>query len=75
MKTHRFDAVSFIAGLIFTAVGLLFLIPQTPEQLVDVVLNSGAWFWPILLVVIGLAVIVPALLPKREDEPEPSEAD
>ena len=75
MKTHRFDAVSFIAGLIFTAVGLLFLIPQTPEQLVDVVLNSGAWFWPILLVVIGLAVIVPALLPKREDEPEPSEVD
>ena len=75
MKTHRFDAVSFIAGLIFTALGLLFLIPQTPEQLVDVVLNSGAWFWPILLVVIGLAVIIPALLPKQEDEPEPIEAD
>ncbi len=75
MKPHRFDTVSFIAGLVFTALGLLFLIPQTPEQLIDVLLDSGAWFWPILLVVIGLAVIVPALLPRAEEEPEGVEVD
>jgi hypothetical protein len=75
MKSHRFDAVSFIAGLIFTALGLLFLIPQTPDQLVDMIMNSGSWFWPILLVAIGLAVIIPALLPKSDEEPEAIEAD
>jgi branched-subunit amino acid permease len=74
MKPHRFDTVSFIAGLLFTALGLLFLIPQTPEQLVDMLLDSGAWFWPVLLVAIGLAVIIPAILPKAEVEPEAAEA-
>jgi hypothetical protein len=74
MKPHRFDTVSFIAGLLFTALGLVFLIPQTPEQLIDMLLNSGAWFWPVLLVAIGLAVIIPALMPKAEEEPEVVEA-
>ena len=68
MKTHRFDAVSFIAGLIFTGIGLLFLIPETPQQLIDFLVDSGAWFWPLALLVVGLAVIIPALLPKREEE-------
>ncbi len=68
MKAHRFDAVSFIAGLLFTAVGLLFLVPKTPDQMIDALVNSGAWFWPILLLVVGIIVIVPALLPKREQE-------
>jgi hypothetical protein len=67
MKTHSFDAVSFIAGLAFAGLGLVFLIPQTPQQLIDALLNSGAWFWPIALLVVGLAVIVPVLLPKRDE--------
>jgi len=68
MKTHNFDAVSFIAGLAFTIIGLVFLIPQTPQEIIDVLLDSGAWFWPIALLVVGLAVIIPALVPKKEEE-------
>jgi len=69
MKTHNFDAVSFIAGLAFTIIGLVFLIPQTPQEVIDVLLDSGAWFWPIALLVVGLAVIIPVLVPKKEEEP------
>jgi hypothetical protein len=69
MKTHNFDAVSFIAGLAFTIIGLVFLIPQTPQEVIDVLLDSGAWFWPIALLVVGLAVIIPVLVPKKEGEP------
>ncbi len=68
MKTHDFDTVSFIAGLAFSILGLLFLIPQTPEQILDVLLDSGAWFWPIALLVVGIAVIVPVLMPKKNEE-------
>jgi formate-dependent nitrite reductase membrane component NrfD len=75
MKTHRFDAVSFIAGLAFAFLGLLFLVPETPQQLIDVLLNSGAWFWPIALLVVGLAVIIPVLLPKRDEAIESGDSD
>ena len=53
MKTHRFDAVSFIAGLTFSIIGLVFLIPETPQEIIDLLLNSGAWFWPVALMVVG----------------------
>ena len=69
MKTHNFDAVSFIAGLAFTIIGLVFLIPETPQEIIDVLLDSGAWFWPIALLVVGLAVIIPVLVPKKDEEP------
>lgn len=75
MKTHTFDAVSFIAGLAFASLGLVFLVPETPQQIVDVLVNSGAWFWPIALLVVGLAVIVPVLLPKKEEAIGPGESD
>ncbi len=32
MKSHAFDAISFITGLVATAIGLLFLIPQEPVR-------------------------------------------
>ncbi len=75
MKTHRFDAVSFIAGLAFALLGLVFLVPDTPQELIDALLNSGAWFWPIALLVVGLAVIVPVLLPKKEEAIESGDSD
>jgi len=75
MKTHGFDAVSFIAGLAFAVLGLVFLVPDTPQELIDALLNSGAWFWPIVLLVVGLAVIVPVLLPKKEESIEAGHSD
>lgn len=76
MKTHGFDAVSFISGLVITVLGLAFLIPQTPVDIIDAVTGLGTWFWPALLLVIGIAVLVPVFLPKgtdREPEREPEE--
>jgi hypothetical protein len=74
MKTHRFDPVSFISGLVITLLGLAFLIPETPLDIVDAVTSLGTWFWPAVLLVVGIAVLVPVFLPKPEDE-ETSEVE
>ena len=68
MKSHKFDGVSFFSGLVITAIGLMFLIPNSMSDLVDAITGFGIWFWPILFLGIGLAVIIPALLPKKKDE-------
>ncbi|MFZ0625337.1 MAG: hypothetical protein WA726_12665 [Acidimicrobiia bacterium] len=68
MKTHRFDAISFVSGLIITLLGLAFLIPQTPVDVIDALTNLGSWFWPVILMVIGVAVLVPVFLPRGDEE-------
>jgi hypothetical protein len=71
MKSHRFDAISFISGLVAALIGLVFLVPQTPLDLIDAVTSLGSWFWPVLLLVIGLAVLVPVFVKRSaEDEEE-----
>ncbi len=72
MKTHRFDPLSFVMGLIVTAIGLTFLIPYDPIDIVDLVSDVGAWFWPVVLLAIGVAILVPALTPRREDDDQAS---
>jgi hypothetical protein len=67
MKTHRFDAVSFFSGLVITLLGLVFLIPQTPVDIVSALTDLGSWFWPAVLLVIGIAVLIPVFLPKGAD--------
>jgi Na+-driven multidrug efflux pump len=73
MKSHSFDTISFVSGLIITALGLLFLIPNTPGDIIDALGNLGVWFWPILFLAIGLAVIIPVFIPKRSSESEEPE--
>ena len=72
MKSHAFDAISFITGLVATAIGLLFLIPQEPSDVFELVGDFGTWFWPIVLVAIGLAILIPLFLKagvdKEDDE-------
>lgn len=68
MKTHRFDGVSFVSGLIITALGLLYLIPVEPVGIWDAVSKIGSWFWPVLLIVIGLSIVVPVVIPKDKQE-------
>lgn len=76
MKLHRFDPLSFIAGLIATTIGLAFLIPEDPTDIVGFLDDFGVWFWPLLLVVIGIAIIVPAVTGGREDDtPSDSETE
>ena len=68
MKTHTFDGVSFFSGLFITAVGALFLIAQEPGDIIDALGGLGTWFWPLLFVIVGLAVLVPALMPSRSGD-------
>jgi hypothetical protein len=68
MKSHKFDAISFISGLVAALVGLVFLVPQTPLDLIDAVTSLGAWFWPVLLLVIGVAILVPVFMSRGDAE-------
>lgn len=73
MKTHKFDGISFFSGLVIAGFGLLFLIPNHPSGVIEALTGLGSWFWPLLFVVVGLAVIIPVLIPKKakkEDQPE-----
>jgi hypothetical protein len=70
MKTHRFDAISFFSGLVITLLGLVFLIPQTPVDIVSALTDLGSWFWPAVLLIIGIAVPIPVFLPKVADQEE-----
>ena len=70
MKSHRFDAISFISGLVAALIGLVFLVPQTPLDLIDAVTSLGSWFWPVLLLVIGLAVLVPVFVNRSAEDEE-----
>jgi hypothetical protein len=54
--------------LVAALVGLVFLVPQTPLDLVDAVTSLGAWFWPVLLLVIGIAILVPVFMSRGGDE-------
>lgn len=74
MKTHKFDGVSFFSGLVITAIGLLYLIADTPSDIFDAVGRLGNWFWPLLVLAIGIAVLIPALVPKK-DQDEPKELE
>ncbi|HEY4606927.1 MAG TPA: hypothetical protein VIH55_04695 [Acidimicrobiia bacterium] len=75
MKTHRFDAISFVSGLVITLLGLAFLVPRTPAALIDALTNVGGWFWPTLLLAVGLAILVPVFLPKDSDRESEIESD
>ena len=70
MKTHKFDAISFFSGVVITGLGLLFLIPNTSSDIFDVIWHTGNWFWPVVLLAIGAAVLVPVFMPKKDDEEE-----
>jgi type II secretory pathway component PulF len=68
MKSHKFDAISFISGVVATALGLAFLIPQTPVGLIDMITSLGAWFWPVVLIVVGIAILVPVFVSRDSQE-------
>lgn len=74
MKAHRFDPISFFSGLLISLIGLLFLVPREPADLIDVVGRIGGWFWPALFLAVGLAVLVPMITtgrkPEEDDEAE-----
>ena len=66
MKRHHFDTLSFITGLLTTGVGLVFLIPAATGDLIGLAARLAVWIWPVLFLVIGVAVLVPALARKED---------
>lgn len=73
MKTHRFDALSFVMGLLITATGLIFLFATEPTDLIDMLVGIGGWFWPVLLMAVGLAVLIPLMIPANKPDDQTSE--
>lgn len=68
MKLHEFDTLSFIAGLLTTAVGLLFLVPAATDDLIGIAARFAVWIWPVLFLVIGVAILVPTLIRKDDGD-------
>ena len=56
MPRHDLDAVSLIAGVLFTGVALVSLLTRTAGL-------TGRWTWPVLLIVAGVV----GLLASRRD--------
>lgn len=70
MKTHRFDALSFVAGLVALAIGLLYLIPGEPTDIVRFLGGAGVWLWPSLFLLVGAGVLTPLFATKKDvDDP------
>lgn len=75
MKTHRFDALSFLAGLVITGIGLTFLVLPDIDGIVDFLTNAGTWFWPVLFIAVGIAVLAPLVTPGGAGREEAGAAD
>lgn len=77
MKTHKFDPISFLAGMVIAAIGITFLLLPELGNIIDFFTDAGAWFWPIVLLAIGFAILMPVLTSGTGpdgDEPEDSGA-
>jgi hypothetical protein len=75
MKTHRFDSLSFLSGLVMTLIGLAFLIPRDPGDVFSVFGDIGNWFWPAVFLAIGIAVLAPLVAGMSGQDPETDRDD
>ena len=75
MKKHTFDGISFFSGLVIAIIGTLFLIAGSPGDIVDAVARLGNWFWPIVFLVGGAAILIPIFASGRRGEEEEPASD
>jgi hypothetical protein len=59
-RPREFDHRSLIAGLLFTALGVLFMIDQATDVRIDL-----QWIWPLFLIGLGVAGLASASLKRR----------
>jgi hypothetical protein len=62
MRRHEMDPLSLVSGLMFTAIGAVFLFGR-----VDVASAGAQWVWPALLVTAGALLMVLTVRPAREN--------
>jgi len=55
MNRHAFDPTSFVLGLAFASLGLLFLVGDRTAA--DI---GWKWMWPVPLVILGLLFVISA---------------
>lgn len=70
MKRHTFDALSFISGLLIAGIGLAYLLPEEPADIIDTLGAMAAWFWPTVFVLIGFALLAPLVTRTKQKESE-----
>ena len=73
MKAHKLDVISLVFGVLFTAMGVLFLSVANPWRLVFIDLD-WSWLAPVALIALGVVVILPLLRrsPAQVEHPGPS---
>lgn len=67
MERHELDATALIAGVLFLALGALFL----ADRLTDIELEAR-WVWPVLLIGLGLALLAAGRSSSNGASQEPS---
>ncbi len=71
MRTHGFEPVSLMFGLLFTAVGLTFLRGDVELWQIE-----WSWFWPgVLIVAGGLVLLSLRSSSTAQADPEPAADD
>lgn len=69
MRRHPFDTLSFLGGLVMTGIGLAFLLLPDVGEIVDFLTDAGSWFWPVVFIAIGVAILAP-LVSRNSGEDE-----
>jgi hypothetical protein len=67
MRRHELDPVSLVFGFGFTALGLLFLIGRADDAF------RLRWMWPLLLLVLGAAILLDIARGRGRTVPAPAE--
>jgi hypothetical protein len=73
MKAHKLDVVSLVFGILFTALGLMFVAFTNPWRLVFIDLD-WSWLAPVALIGLGALVLAPLLRRKPAEAGHPGPA-
>jgi len=63
VRRHDLDWISLIAGIVFTAIALVYLIAGLADATLD-----GRFVWPVVLVALGAGGVATAVRANRREE-------
>ena len=74
MYRHRFDPIAFVFGAAFVLIAVLVGLPEDPWNFLVNDLALG-WLWPLLLIAVGAAILIPSLRERSENGPEDEQGE